>query len=92
MYNNRQYNYKYISGVASPVVFTGAGILHSVVINAVGTGGTITLTDTSSPSATVGIITVNSPMTTLLYDVGVAGGLQVTTSASPNITVTYEAF
>jgi len=88
MYNQNQYQYKHIAGVSSPVVFTGSGTLHAVTINGTGAGGTITITDTTSPSATVGIITAGSPIT-LLYDVAIAAGLQITTTASPDITVTY---
>jgi hypothetical protein len=90
MYNDRQYQYKYIAGITSPVVFTGAGILHSIVFNAYGTGGTVTITDTSSPSATVGIIAVPSTAITIVYDIPIANGMQITTSASPNITVTWQ--
>jgi len=87
MTNDRQYNYKNITTASSPVVFSGAGILHSIVINNRNSGGTITITDTSSPSITVGTITVAASSFVYEYDAVLAGGLQVTTSASPDITV-----
>ena len=71
-------------------MFTGSGTLGSVVINNVGTRGTITLTDLGSPSATIGIITLQqSTYVTLPYDLAISNGLQVVTSASPDITVTW---
>ena len=78
--------------MSSPVIFTGSGTLHSVLINNQNTGGTITLTDTASPSVTIGVLQLSASQTSLspiIYDVAIAGGLQITTTASPNITVTW---
>jgi len=93
MYNQNQYQWKNIVGVNSPAVtvFSGSGTLHSVVINSFGTGGVITLADAGSPAVTIGTITLSgSPFTTILYDVSISGGLTVKTSASPDITVTWQ--
>lgn len=89
MYNNRQYNVVDIAGkVTNQSIFTGAGTLAYITINGAGTGGTITVTDTSSPSVSF-IVTVPSAAVTLSYFRAIAGGLQITTSASPNISVMY---
>ena len=93
MYNNKQYEWKNITGVNSPAitVFSGSGTFHSVVINSIGTGGYILLTDAGSPAVTIGTITLSgSPFTTLLYDISISGGLTVKTSGSPNITLTWQ--
>jgi hypothetical protein len=88
MYNNREYVPKNIAGAATTNVFTGKGILGRITINSVGTGGTITVTDQSSPVINIALITLSgSPFTTLDYDATIANGLTVVTSASPNITV-----
>lgn len=95
MYNNRQYVYKNITTISSPVIFTGAGLLHSIVVNNQNGGGTITITDTASPSVTLGTIKLSASQTSLppfLYDAGIAGGLQITTSASPDVTVMYDRY
>ncbi len=90
MFNDRQYKWKNIIGKATTVVFTGSGTLGSIIINTANAGGTITITDAASPSANVGIITLlNSASVALPYNVSIAGGLTIVTSASPDITVTW---
>ena len=89
MYNNREYQSVNLVGAASSsVIFTGRGILHSIIVNTANGGGTITITDT--PSTTKGTITLtNSVATTLFYDIAISGGLKIATSTSPDITVVY---
>lgn len=91
MYNNREYRYYYITGLGTVQVFSGKGVLHSVVVNGIGTGGTIKIVDgLSGSTANIGTITLtSSPVATFLYDVSVSTGLRISTSGSPDITVTY---
>ena len=91
MYNNREYQYVNITSAVTTQVFTGKGILHSVIINNIGSLGTITIADsTSATSPRVGIITLaSSPAADKFYDVSISSGLRIVTSATPDITVTY---
>ena len=78
--------------MSSPVIFTGSGTLHAIVINDDNSAGTVTITDASSPSVNVGVINLASTAFTgnlYLYDCVISAGLQITTTASPNITVLY---
>jgi hypothetical protein len=91
MYNTKEYIYSNITGAATTQAFTGKGVLHSVVVNTANAGGTIKLIDnTTGTTANIGTITIaGSTVVTLLYDVVIANGLRIVTSASPDITVTY---
>ena len=93
MYNAQQYRFSHITDNTSTVVFSGQGTLSSVTVNSAGTGGTVTITDLASPVAIVGIITLNTFLvTTLKYDVSIAGGLRIACSSSPStadITIAY---
>lgn len=85
-YNNREYEqYNLVNG-ASPSVtlFTGKGILHSVVINTPSPAA-ITLTDGGSP---VAIITA-APVGDIQYDIVIAKSLVVNAASSPNVVITY---
>ncbi len=93
MYDNTEYQYTSIAGAGTTQVFTGKGNLHSIVVNGTGTGGTVKIIDnTSGSTANVGTISLNStPVVpfTLKYEVSIANGLRIITSATPDITVTW---
>lgn len=93
MYNDREYIAKNISGAGTFDIFQGKGVLGGVVLNAIGTGGTVTLTDMTSPNITIATITLGtSPSSVPIsvdYYVSIANSLRVVTSASPNITITW---
>lgn len=85
-------NYKYITGDATTLVYTGKCVLHTVTINAPTATEIIELDDAITQTNPVAIITVPaSPMpVTLTYDVICQTGLSVTTgTATSNITVCY---
>lgn len=90
MYNNREYEKTNIAGAATTSIFTGRGTFGTLTVNSSGTGGTITITDETSPVVTIATITLSgSPLVTLHYDCIVANSLKIVTSASPNITATW---
>ena len=93
MYNQSQDQYKNITAVSSPVIFAGSGTLYAIVVNNQHSGGTITITDNASPATTVGTIKLATAETSLppfVYNAVIGGGLQITTTASPDITVLWQ--
>lgn len=91
-YNNKEYQYAYLTGASTNQVFTGKGILHYITVNAVGLAGSISIIDgIAGTTPNVGLITLsNSNIVTLHYDVYMATGLRIRQTNSPDITVCYE--
>jgi hypothetical protein len=94
----QEYEKTYITAAAptTTLVFTGRGILHSIVINKTTAAGVITMYDAITATNTFGIITqpatllANGPMT-ILYDVVIKTGLTIVTSgAGQDILVTWQ--
>jgi hypothetical protein len=87
------YSFLNITGQATTVVKTGAGILHTITLNGPTATTTIAIYDNTAGSGTlIGTITVPaSPMpVSLRYDAHFLTGLTVVTgTANSNITVTY---
>lgn len=88
------YSYSNITTNATTTVKSGAGTLHSIVVNTSGATDTITVYDSTTGSGTK-IGTINSaatPGATLIYDVAFATGLTLVTAGTtpPDITVTYK--
>lgn len=94
MYNNQEHQYTNITSAATTQVFTGKGCLKSIIVNDSGTGGTVKIIDnTSGSTANVGTITLNAtpivfPMA-LAYNIYIANGLRIITSATPNLTIAW---
>jgi hypothetical protein len=88
------YSYSYnniINAQAAVVLKTGSGVLHSVVVNTLGTTPTIQLWDNTAASGNkIGFITPTAPGT-FLYDATFNTGLTVTTTGTvtADITVNY---
>lgn len=87
------YSFSNISTNTTTTVKSGAGTLHSIVINTLGTADTITVYDNTAGSGTK-IATINAALSqsTLIYDVAFATGLTLVTAGTtaPDITVTYK--
>lgn len=87
-----------IAGAATTTVISGAGTLHSIIVNTPAASGTITIYDNTAGSGTkIGTITfpaalLSSGPTSLLYDCKFAVGLTiVTVGASLDLTVNASA-
>ncbi len=87
------YSYLNITGQATTVVKTGAGILHALNINTPTATAVITIYDNTAGSGTIiGKYTIAaSPQpTSVVYDAAFSTGLTiVTATASSDITVTF---
>lgn len=83
MYNDREYQKTYITGVASTTVFTGRGTLGGVCINT-SANGTITLFDGNTPFA---VMKASVAEGEYLRDVLISTSLIVSTNASPDVMV-----
>jgi thymidine phosphorylase len=86
------YKYNYMPSAATTTIKTGPGVLHSIVVNNIGSAGTITVFDnTAGSGTTIATILTQAASTTYLYDVGFSTGLTITTggTTAPNITVSY---
>lgn len=84
-----------IAGAATTVVKTGAGKLHSIIINKPVATGVITIYDNTAASGTK-IGTITNPATLLQQQVvisyttlGFSTGLTIVTSAADDLTVIY---
>lgn len=89
--NRQEFEYTKISSASDTQIFTGRGLLHTVVVNTTAAGA-INLTDailtaSSGTSGTVGILQASVLPGTFLYDISIANGLTVATAAGSNITV-----
>lgn len=89
------WNYVNITAAAptTTVVKSGAGVLHSIVLNTPADTGTITIYDNTAATGTkIGTWTSSSttPPSAVLYNVAFSTGLTiVTATAAQDITVTY---
>jgi hypothetical protein len=85
-------SYKNISGIATTVVKSGAGILHSIVIGTTATGIATLYDNTAGSGTVIGIITTAAGAVALsmTYDINFNTGLTIVTNAPLfNITVSY---
>lgn len=85
MYNNLEYQKKYINTSASTTVFTKRGTLGGVAVNTTSTGS-ITLYDGTSPFAVIAASVIPG---TYVTNVAISNGLIVSTAGSSDITVMY---
>lgn len=87
------WNYASITGTATTLVKTGAGILHSITFNKPVATGTVKIDDAlTDTTPVIGTITIPaSPMpVTLFYDLAFSVGLTIVTgTAAQDITVSY---
>lgn len=84
--------YTNIAGAATTQVKTGAGKLHTIVINATANATVTVYDNTSSAAPLIATISLTNGVanSTLIYDIEFSTGLRVvTTGAATNITVTW---
>jgi len=83
------FNDTYISTATTTVVKTGAGLLHTIVVNG-GTAGTIIIYDNTAGSGTI-IASFDSTnaLNTYTFNCSFATGLTVVTSAATKVTVNW---
>lgn len=91
------YNYTHITTQTTTLIKTGAGILHSIIVNSHAASATIEFDDAlTHTSPVIGIITLPSTITAVIpisleYDVQFSTGLSVTTgTANADITVVWK--
>lgn len=87
------WTYKNITGQATTLVKTGAGVLHSITFNKPVATGTVEIDDAVS-NTTPKIGTITTPTgpfpVTLIYDVAFSVGLSITTgTADQDLTIAY---
>lgn len=86
-YNEPPYKYNHISTNTTTVVKSGPGILHTVVVNLIGTApATLVLWDNTAASGTqIANITLNANDTFFLYDIGFNIGLTAVTTSGATV-------
>lgn len=84
-YNNREYIPKNITTAVTTAVFSGKGTLQAITVNTTA-NDIITIQDGST---TIGILKANIAEDTYWYNTKIAGGLNIITASTPDITVTY---
>ncbi len=90
--NRQEFQYTHLSGAASDnQVFTGRGLLRSVVVNTTAAGAInisdALLTVSSGTSGNVGIMQASILPGTQRYDVSISNGLTIARAAASDITV-----
>lgn len=90
--NRQEFEYTHLSGSASDnQVFTGRGILRSVVVNTTANAAInisdALLTVSSGTSGNVGILKANVAEGTYRYDVSISQGLTIARAGASDITV-----
>lgn len=93
LYNATIFLYAHISTAATTTVKSGAGTLHTITVNGLGTVASIcTIYDNTAGSGTViGILNTLAGQQTYDYDVAFTTGLTLVTTGTvaPDITVSY---
>lgn len=86
---NQVFNDTYISTATTTVVKTGAGLLHTIIVNG-GTTGTIIIYDNTAASGTI-IASFDSTaaLNTYTFNCSFATGLTVVTSAATKVSVNW---
>lgn len=86
----KTFKYNNISTATTTVVTSGAGVLHSIIVNDTA-AGTITIYDNTAGSGdTIGTMVASIGEGTYEYNVEFNTGLTIVTAAASDITVAYE--
>jgi len=87
------YTYAHISAATTTTVKSGAGVVHTITINNLGTVASVTTVydNTAGSGTVIGIINTLAQQTSYIYDVAFATGLTIVTTGTvaPDITVSY---
>lgn len=89
MTNPDIYQKTYIATATTTQVFTGTGVLHSIVVNSTAAGTVTVIDGTSGSTPNVAVLKASIVEGTYLYDCAVATGLRIITGAASDITVTW---
>lgn len=91
----QRFIYANITTATTTTVKSGAGFLHSIVLNTLAASGSLVIYDNTAGSGTK-IATITNPLTllaegplTALYDVSFSTGLTIVTTGTQDITATY---
>ena len=87
------YSFSNLATNATTTVKSGAGRLHAITVNTLGTATTATVYDNTAGSGTkIATISTTGQMTTLLYDLAFATGLTIVTAGTTaaDLTVVYK--
>lgn len=87
--NAEQYEQTNIATATTTQVATGAGKLHSIVINTTAAGTIKIIDNTSGSTANIGTLKASVIEGTYLYDCVFKTGLRIITAAASDITVTW---
>lgn len=79
-----------LTGSATTQVLTGPGVLQRVIVNTVGTTGTITIYDNIASSGKIlAILDSTAGPVSLDYGINVDLGIRIVRTGSPDITIVY---
>lgn len=88
MTNTKQYQYTYIATNTTTQIFTGQGVLHSIVVGTTAAGSIIAYDEIGSgTTAIIGTLKASIAENTYLFDVTCSKGLKIITAGSSLITV-----
>jgi hypothetical protein len=83
------YSFRNISTATTTTVKTGAGTLHSIVVNTTGAGSVTVYDNTAASGTKIATLKASIVEGTYLFDVAFATGLTIVTAAASDVTVTY---
>lgn len=84
------FSYTHITTAATTVIKSGAGSLHTICVNTVGAGATITVDDAASATTPTIAILSGATLGCYTYDVAFSVGLTIVTAiTAPDITVSW---
>jgi hypothetical protein len=89
MINPNIYEKTNITTGTTTQVFTGPGVLHSIIVNTTAAGTIKIIDGTSGTTANVGTLKASVVEGAYRYDVNMANGCRIVTGAASDITVTY---
>lgn len=85
----QRFSYATITTGTTTTIKSGAGFLHTMIVNG-GTTGTITIYDNTAASGTkIADFDTTNALATYTFDVSFATGLTIVTSAATKLTISY---
>jgi len=88
--NYSDYKYTYIDSATTTQVFSGRGMLHSIVIGETAAGTIKVIDNTAGSTANIATIKASMPEGTYKFNCSIASGLRIITAAASKITVIWE--
>lgn len=84
------YSYANSTTATTTVVKSGAGTLHSIVVNTTAAGSVTVYDNTAGSGTKIATLKASVVEGTYVYDVAFATGLTIVTAAASDVTVTYK--